>query len=692
MNRKKLISALCIGAMLATSVPTAAFANEEAAVEAVLIAEAPKTLDLDRYSVTEYYYNGTIITVDAENGEDADGNPIYAKAVITGDTKIAAVAYTDEEAEILARTAEKYNSRRINLEGQTMVPGFIDPHSHVDMVAQYPDTSPSSDITSLEMLVEHGKQELAKWENDHTYDDVYGPIEKGGKHWFVTSGYDNTAFATDNFDRHEYAMPDKEILDKISTEYPIIYVHASNHLCAVNSLGLELLKEKMDMMKTAVPQQYVYFNPEVNWDKDENGEYTGVLRENGFYALYMAIPVLVDGSCTRTPDALGVMANALKYYASHGITTAVSSGGGHNKYPKMSAKDKIIDMQDVVNYENYKTEFKGLTSAETEMVDGFKHGCVKIYLDGSPQGKTAWFAVDNNDPSGGGYYRDTKEQLVDGVNNPWWYGEAEGKKMDTATLTAQFTDMVRDKIQFTCHTNGTASIQQFIDSYRAALIANGVDIKDKEAVKKVQNDVRAVLIHAQTITPEQLQECKELGINISFFVDHVYYYGDYHLYSTLGPDRGQYVSPMADAMAEDMGINVTVHQDSPVSSPNMVFSVFNAANRITRDGQAIGRGSADGSSDQDARITNWTNKQYDTSDQRISAYDALKCITINSAWQHFDEDIKGSITAGKQADFVILNTNILSDDYLNMAPLEAKNTVIVEQTINDGIIVHDRVK
>ena len=79
-----------------------------------------------------------------------------------------------------------------------------------------------------------------------------------------------------------------------------------------------------------------------------------------------------------------------------------------------------------------------------------------------------------------------------------------------------------------------------------------LDIKDKEAVKKVQNDVRAVLIHAQTITPEQLQECKELGINISFFVDHVYYYGDYHLYSTLGPDRGQYVSPMADAMAEDM--------------------------------------------------------------------------------------------------------------------------------------------
>ena len=693
MNRKKLISALCIGAMLATSVPTAAFANEEAAVEAVLIAEAPETLDLDRYSVTEYYYNGTIVTVDAENGEDADGNPIYAKAVITGDTTIAAVAYTDEEAEILARTAEKYNSRRINLEGKTMMPGFIAPHSHVDMVDQYPDYSPSSDVTSLEMLVEKGKQDLAAWENDHTYDDIYGPIEKGGKHWFVTSGYDNTAFKENNFDRAAYAMPDKEILDKISTEYPIIFVHASNHLCAVNSLGLELLQEKMEAVKTAAPQQYAYFNPEVNWDRDENGELTGVLRESGFYALYMAIPVLVDGSYTSTPAVGGVLANALKYYASNGITTAVAGGGGGNKVAMLEKNEQIMDVQDTVGYENYKTVYAGVNSATVERDErNFKHGCVKIFLDGSPQGKTAWFAVDTTDPSGGGYYRDTNETLLDVKEHAWWYGVAEGKKMDNATLTAQFTDLIRDKIQFTCHTNGTASIQQFIDSYRAALVANGVDLNDKEAIKEVQNDVRAVLIHAQTITKEQLEECKALGINISFFVDHVYYYGDYHLYSTLGPVRGQYVSPMADALAEDMDLNITVHQDSPVSSPNMVFSVFNAANRITRDGQAIGRGSADGSSDNDARITDWQNKQYDTSDQRISAYEALKCITINGAWQHFEEDVKGSIEAGKQADFVILNTNILGEDYLNMVPLEAKNTPIVEQTVNDGIIIYDRVE
>ena len=93
-----------------------------------------ETIDLSKYKNTSYYYNGTIITVDEEQGEDADGNPIYAQAVIVGDGKIAAVAYTDVEAEILANTVQKYNCRRIDLKGQTMIPAFVDPHGHIDMM------------------------------------------------------------------------------------------------------------------------------------------------------------------------------------------------------------------------------------------------------------------------------------------------------------------------------------------------------------------------------------------------------------------------------------------------------------------------------------------------------------------------------------------------------------------------------
>ncbi len=285
--------------------------------------------------------------------------------------------------------------------------------------------------------------------------------------------------------------------------------------------------------------------------------------------------------------------------------------------------------------------------------------------------------------------RDTHETLLDGKTNAWWYGEAEGKKVENDVLTAQFADCIQSDLQFTCHTNGTGAIQQFIDCYRDALKQCGIDINNPKEIAAVQDRIRPVLIHAQTITMDQIEECKALGINMSFFVDHVYYYGDYHLYSTLGPVRGQLVSPMATAMADDK-INITVHQDAPISTPDMVFSIYNAANRITRDGQAIGRGSADGSSDNDARITDWQNKKYDTQDERISAYDALKTTTINGAWQHFEENQKGSITVGKQADFVILNVNLLSDEFLGLTPLEVKNGSFIEQTINNGRVIYDK--
>lgn len=121
----------------------------------------------------------------------------------------------------------------------------------------------------------------------------------------------------------------------------------------------------------------------------------------------------------------------------------------------------------------------------------------------------------------------------------------------------------------------------------------------------------------------------------------------------------------------------------------MLFSVYNAATRITRDGQPIGRGSADGSSDGDKRITDWSNKAYDTRDERVSAYDALKCVTINSAWQNFDEDIKGSISVGKQADFAILNVNPLTEEFLGLDPEDVQFGKFVSQTINDDEVVYE---
>lgn len=653
-------------------------------------ATIDRELNLANYSEVTYYHNGEIITVDEKAGETASGAPIPAKAVLVGDGYILAVAYTDEEVakiEKLLDTAEDYQD--YDLQGTTMIPAFVDAHSHIEMVDQNFDASPSAGVTSLQALIDIGKQDFDTWVNDHEFDEEYGPIQPGGKFWFVTNGFDNTAFKEAEFGKKPYAMPTKEILDEISTDYPIVYIHASSHLGALNSLAMQMLEQAV----AASPQLKAYANPDANWDKDANGEYTGIVRESGFYVL-AAMQVLWSPQANRTPSASGVLANAMDVYASNGIATGISGSNGGDRNAVMAGipeDERILDMTGLIDYAQYDAVMGNTATADsTYNKNGVKHGAVKLFLDGSPQGKTAWFQEDPNDPSGGGYYRGPDETVLtnEDENTKWWWGEKEGKKVSTEQLTEQFTALMKKGVQFHAHANGTAAIQQYIDAYRNALVNCGVDLKDKKQVAAMQDKIRAVIIHSQTITQKQLKECKELGLNISFFTDHVYYYGDYHMYSTLGPVRGQIISPMADALADGMNINITMHQDSPVAPPNMLFSIYNAANRITRDGQPIGRGSADGSSDNDSRIKDLTNKQYDTRDERVEAYEAMKCVTINSAWQNFEEDEKGSISVGKQADFAVLSMNPLSGDFLNLDPEDVQKGGFVVETINNDRVIY----
>ena len=672
-------------------------ANATRAQYAAILMRTGATLsddiDLANYDKVSYYHNGKIITVDEKVGETKDGQPITAKSVLTGDGYIIAVAYTDEEDAKLQKLLENAKYNDVDLNGQTMIPAFVDAHSHVNSVGRVVDASPSSGVTSLDNLVSEGQKDFDAWVNDHTFDNAYGPIEPGGKFWFVTNGYDNTAFkgGSEKYNLPAYAMPTKEMLDDISTEYPIIYGHASGHLGVVNSLGLELIQK-------AIKEKGLesYAKIDVNWSKDANGEYTGLLNEEGYFVISQL--GFKTAQSMRTTDDAGTLENAMDIYASNGIATAISADGGADKTELLKAipeDERILDVNNLVGYAMRDEDwaFKNQTSAQSKYNEyGVKNSGVKLFLDGSPQGKNAWFAVDENDPSGGGYYRSPNETLLDNKTpeSQWWWGEKEGKKVSNEQLTEQFTDMMKKGIQFHAHANGTGAIQQYIDCYRQALVNCGVDLNDKEAIAAMQNKIRPVIIHTQTVTQKQLKEIEALGLNPSFFTDHVYYYGDYHMYSTVGPVRGQIISPMADALAKGNNMNVTMHQDSPVSPPNMLFSIFNAANRITRDGQPIGRGSADGSSNNDNRITDWTNSQYDLRDERVSAYEAMKCITINSAWQGFEEDQKGSISVGKQADFAILEVDPLSNAFLNMDPAKVQQGGLVLETINNDKVIFQK--
>jgi predicted amidohydrolase YtcJ len=142
---------------------------------------------------------------------------------------------------------------------------------------------------------------------------------------------------------------------------------------------------------------------------------------------------------------------------------------------------------------------------------------------------------------------------------------------------------------------------------------------------------------------------KALAMVPSYFSAHTFYWGDWHRDSVFGEARASRISPTASTVAR--GMPFTVHNDAPIVPPDMLRLLWATTNRLTRSGKVLGP------------------------DQRISTYDALRAITVNAAYQHFEEDIKGTLQAGKQADIVILSRDPLSVDAKDLLDIKVVATV-----------------
>ena len=248
-------------------------------------------------------------------------------------------------------------------------------------------------------------------------------------------------------------------------------------------------------------------------------------------------------------------------------------------------------------------------------VNKLKIGGYKIILDGSPQGKTAWMSkpyIGENEYRG--YPAKTDEEILESIEI-----------------------CLNENMQLLAHCNGDEAAEQFIRC---------IEKFDKEDIKKI----RPVMIHAQTIREDQLDKIKKLNIIPSFFVSHTYYWGDVHI-KNLGLERAKNISPAKSA--EDLAINYTFHQDTPVLSPNILESIWCSVNRATKEGIIIGE------------------------EQKIDVYSALKAVTINAAYQYKEEKVKGSIKEGKIANLIILDKNPLK---INRE--EIKNIKVIKTFIN----------
>jgi len=536
------------------------------------------------------YHGGSILTIN-------DAQP-SAEAVAIKDGRIIAVGSKDE---ILKTKGD--GTRLIDLNGKTMLPGFVDAHGHVmggglqalsaNMLA--PPDGKVKDIASLQQV-------LRDWAAAN--EEIVKKIDL-----IVGFGYDNAQLA-------ELRHPTREDLDTVSKDAPIVLIHQSGHLIAVNSRALEVGE-----ITAATP------NPEGGViQRSEGGkEPSGVLEETAAFPLMLKLLSRAgpEGSAT-------FVRSGAEMWARFGYTTAQDGRTMPNAVEAMKEVAEAGGFKiDVVSYPDVLVD-RELIKREVSRTykNRFRVAGAKLTIDGSPQGFTAWRDRPYYDPVGNyapgyrGYPAATAEQVGDAVD--WAFA---------------------NNIPILTHANGEAASDQLIANIDAALKKYG------------QGDRRPVLVHGQFLREDQVDSLKRLGIMPSLFPMHTFYWGDWHREHTVGPALVDNISPTGWCVKRAM--KFSTHHDAPVAFPNSMRVLDATVTRRSRSGDIIGP------------------------DQRVDVMTALKAMTLWPAWQHFEEDTKGSIEVGKLADFVILDKDPTAVD------AETIDQIKVVETIKEGVTVFD---
>ena len=470
--------------------------------------------------------------------------------------------------------AKKIQGKRINYHNQAILPGFIDAHGHASYLAFATQVAniaspPVGEVKTIKDL----QKNLKKFIKDSN-------LQPG--EWVMGLGYDDSLLA-------EQRHPTKDDLDAVSTDHPIYLIHVSAHLGAANSMGLSLAN----------------INSESN---DPPGgkirRYENSLEPNGVFEETAAYP-LQQLAMSAYKDPIGSVKKAMDIYARNGITTAQDGASSQETIALMQAADAqgMINL-DIISYPIGQNGLdQNLDSINFGNYKGrLKIGGIKLILDGSPQGKTAYLT----EP----YYKPPHNE------SDSYKGYPLIPRSEVSKWVKRYADL---KIPIMAHANGDAAADMLIEAVKDAGITS---------------DHRTIMIHAQTVREDQLDQMKELSIIPSYFSTHTFYWGDWHRDSVFGEDRAMRISPTKSTLNRKMPF--TVHNDAPVVPPDMIRLLWSTTNRKTRSGKVLGE------------------------EQRISTYSALEAMTINAAFQHFEDDIKGSIEVGKLADLVVLSEDPLS--------------------------------
>ncbi|REJ74900.1 MAG: amidohydrolase [Acidobacteria bacterium] len=537
------------------------------------------------------FFGGPVITVD-------QGDRVVEAVAISGG-RIVAVGAREE---VLALAGP--DTVRSDLAGRALIPGFHDAHSHLVLAGEVRrfmadlTSPPVGSRRSIGDLVEALRQRAATTAEDE---------------WIVGMGYDDTLLA-------EKRHPNRRDLDRVSRDRPVVAIHVSAHLFAVNSKALELAG-----IHRETPQP-----PGGLIRRDADGEPNGVLEEIAAFG-----PVFSQMPPRPPEERLAAIREMAAVYAAAGVTTAQNGSTSlqqlRDLYALSAAGElplRVVALPDVATA---AALVEGQFRLDPAVADRFEIGAVKIVADGSIQGYTGYLSQPYHTPPADAVAGDGESAATRGY-----------PLMPREQLQALIANLHDSGFQLAIHGNGDAAIDDVLTGLEAAFAATP------------RVDPRPILIHAQMARDDQLDAMARLGVVPSFFVLHTYYWGDRHRDVFLGPQRAERISPTGSAL--ERGLAFTIHTDAPIVPMEPLRLVWSATQRRTASGRVLGE------------------------EQRIPLRAALRAATFAAAYQHFQEDRLGSIEPGKLADLVVLSADPLADP-ARVHELRVEETIVGGQTV-----------
>ena len=417
------------------------------------------------------------------------------------------------------------------LAGKTLVPGFVDGHSHfcslVDVQTQALCASPPAGPCK-------------------TVADVIAALKavqarrKLGPGKFVMGfGYDPELLA-------EKRPPSKQELDSAFPENPVILVHVSGHGAMLNTKALAAYD--VTAATPTPPGGVIGREPGSN-------EPNGLLFETAFLPIFAKVPGPGDD------ETLELLKAGQDLYLQEGITTAQEGATMKHQVDLLRILANRGDLKLDVVMLPFIAEIDAIFAGqpprnETEYKNRLRIGGVKVVMDGSPQGRTAAF---------------TTPYLTDGpAGQKNWRGELS---FPQPVLNEWVKKVYDGGATLFVHCNGDAAIDALLEAHRFASGDNPAKPRG------------TVGVHSQFIRRDQLEKYRAWKITPSFFTIHCFYFGDTHV-ANRGRSQADFISPMKSARA--LGLRPANHTDFNVAPLDQLFTIHTAVNRISRSGQTIG--------------------------------------------------------------------------------------------------------